>query len=355
MKISISVVIPIYNVEQYIQRCLESVMAQDNTNADVECIIVNDCTPDNSMIVVNTMVSEYQGPIRFKLLTHEKNRGLSAARNTGLENATGDYIFFIDSDDFIMSNSFLYFMEHLKLYPDVDMIIGNVKNSKGGLQIPHIQEPLLLADCNVFVPRMFHHQIYLYAWNKMIRRDLLVNHNIRFEEGILFEDQCWSYELFSHLSSVLLLPRITYVYENNPSSIVNTAFTAEKGELVLRSYTISINKMLDNPPNPKRYRLNMTVDYLLFMMNFLMNGVDVHSRCPVSAETSKTFRKTKQRILYRSLRYGRILLLCFFLLLFRPLSYLQKARVFRHHYYDIESMVNKFCHLTDFMHRKEKI
>ena len=354
--ISISVIIPIYNVEQYVQRCMQSLLTQTISDVEIECIVVDDCGQDGSMGVVRQMITDYHGSIHFEIVCHNQNRGLSAARNTGLFHASGDYVFFMDSDDYLMPDSFQYFLENLKQYPDVDIIMGNVKSCKGGdLLIHHIQEPWLIDDCNVFFRRMLHHQIYLYAWNKLIRRVVLIDYNILFEEGILFEDQCWSYELFSHLSSILLLPQVTYVYENNPSSIVNTAFSSERGELVLRSYTISINKMLDNPPDPKRYRLNMTVDYLLFMMNFLMNGVDVHSRCPVSAETSKVFRKTKQRILYRSMRYGRILLLCFFLLLFRPLNYLQKARVFRHHYYDIESMVNKVCHLSDFLHRKNKI
>lgn len=353
--LSISVIIPIYNVEQYVRRCLESVMIQTTPHAEIECIIVDDCGQDQSVGIVRHMIEEYQGSIHFEVVCHENNKGLSAARNTGLCHATGDYVFFIDSDDYLLPDSFQYFLKNLKQHPDVDMIIGNVKNSKGGDQLfNQIEEPCLIDDCNVFMRRMFHHQIFLYAWNKLIRRDLLLGHNIWFEDGILFEDQCWSYELFSITSSILLLPRITYIYENNPSSIVNTAFTAEKGELALRSYTISVNKMLGNPPSPDRYKSNMTVDYLLFLMNFLINGVDVYSRCPISAEISKDYCKVKQRLLYRSISYGRILLSCFFLLLFRPLSYLKKIRMFRHHYYDIESFINKVCHLTDFLHRKNK-
>lgn len=321
----ISVIIPIYNVEQYVQRCLESVMIQTISNAEIECIVVDDCGQDHSMSIVHKTIVEYQGPIRFEVICHDKNRGLSAARNTGLCHSTGDFVFFIDSDDYLMPDSFQYFLDNLKRYPDVDMLMGNVKNCKGGdLLIRQIEEPWLIDDCNVFYRRMLHHQIYLYAWNKMIRRKLLMDFDIRFIEGVLYEDQCWSYELFSHLSSILLMPQITYIYENNPSSIVNTAFTGEKGELALKSYTISINKMLDNPPSPTRYKSNMTVDYLLFMMNFLMNGVDVHSRCSVSAEISNDFRRVKLRILYRSMSYGRILLSGFVLILFRPLVILRK-------------------------------
>ena len=84
----------------------------------------------------------------------------------------------------------------------------------------------------------------------------------------------------------------------------------------------------------------------------LMNGVDVHSQCPIPSETSKAFFKVKLRILYRVIRCGRLLLSCFLMLLFPPFSYLQKVRAFRHHYYDMESIANRICHVTDFVHPK---
>lgn len=354
--ISISVIIPIYNVEQYVQRCLASVMAQDCIDASIECIIIDDCSPDKSMDIVREMVADYHGSIRFRLLKHDRNRGLSAVRNTGLQNAVGDYVFFIDSDDYLKPDSFHYFCDNLEKYPDIDMVVGNVeKCEEGDTLIRDIQEPYLIDDCNVFFSRMLHHQIYLYAWNKMIRRDLLMEHRILFEQGILYEDQSWSYLLFSHLSSVLLLPEVTYVYENNPSSIINTTFTEGNAYKVIRSYTKSTLILLDNPPNPDRYSRNMVVDYLLFMDNYLMNGVDVLSRFPMTTVTGRAFYAVRLKLLFRSLRYGRLLLSCFFLVLFSPLCYLQKLRFFRRHYYNIESVVNIFAHLTDFLHRKEAI
>ena len=354
--ISISVIIPIYNVEQYVQRCLKSVMNQTVSNAEIECIIVDDCGQDQSVDIVRHMIEEYQGPIRFEVVSHDDNRGLSAARNTGLYYANGDFVFFVDSDDYLMLDCFQYFLENLKQHPSVEIIMGNVKSCKGGdLLIHHIQEPWLIEDCNVFVQRMLRHQIYLYAWNKLIRRDLLIDYSIRFEEGILFEDQCWSYELFSHLSSILLLPQVTYIYENNPNSIVNTAFTQEKADLVLKSYTLSVNKMYANPPISDRYHQSLAVDYYLYMMTFLMNGVDLISRCNVSDTIAKDFREVRVRLITRSLKNGRLILSIFFLLLFPPLCYVQQLRFFRRNYYNIEAIVNRICHVTDFLHNKKRI
>lgn len=354
--VSVSIIIPIYNVEQYVRRCLESVMAQGRVGTDIECLIVDDCSPDCSMSIVRQMVDDYQGPIRFKIVRHEVNRGLSVARNTGIHHATGDFVFFVDSDDYLMPDCISYFLENLRQYPDVDIVMGNVKNCKGGdLLIHHIQEPWLIDDPDVFFLRMLRHQIYLYAWNKLIRRSVLTGNDVFFIDGILYEDQSWSYHLFSHISSVLLLPKVTYVYEYNQTSIVNTTFSLGKADKVLWSYTLSTRNMLDNPPDPKRYSRNMTVDYLLFMANFLMNGVDVLSQNQVSLDVAKDFRSVRINMVTRALRYGRLLLVCFFLLLFPPLSYLQKCRLFRRHYFDIEVFINRLCHLTDFMHSKYRL
>ena len=350
----ISVIIPVYNVEPYIRRCLDSVLSQDFAGSDVECILVDDCGTDRSMDIVHEVTEGYQGPVHFLLLTHEQNRGLSAARNTGLHHATGDYVLFIDSDDYLMPGAMHYMPDHLSQHPGVDMVMGNVINKKSdSLLFPNLQEPWLMDDPDLFFGRMLRRQIYLYAWNKLIRRSILLEHDVLFIDGIIYEDQAWSYQLFSHLSSVLLLPEVTYVYEYNPSSIVNTTFTIEKADKTIRSYTISCNRIMDNPPRPERYKGNMTVDYLLFVTNFLMNGVDLMSRQAITPGVAKGFCATKRRLLLRALRYGRLLLACFFLLLFWPFSLLQRFRLFRHHYYNIESLVNRLAHLTDCLHRKK--
>jgi hypothetical protein len=255
-----------------------------------------------------------------------------------------------------MPDSLQYFLGNLKENPNVDIVLGNVRNCKdNGFLIHHIETPLLINDCNVSFQLMLRHQIYLYAWNKLIRRDLLVKHQLLFEEGIIYEDQCWSYELFSHVSSVLLLPKVTYVYENNPMSIVNTSFTPERSDLVLKSCAVSISIILDMPPVPGKYKTNMSVDYLLFMMYYMMNGVDVLLRCPVSETTACYFKNVRKRLFGRSVKYGRLIVSFFSLLLFPPFCYVQKLHMFRKHYYDLDKAVNRLCHLTDFLHRKNRI
>ena len=96
----VSIIIPVYNVELYIAECLQSVMNQ-TYQGQLECIVVDDCGTDRSMEIVARMIAGYDGPIEFRVLHHEKNMGLSCARNTGIDAVTGDYVFFLDSDDWI--------------------------------------------------------------------------------------------------------------------------------------------------------------------------------------------------------------------------------------------------------------
>lgn len=98
-KIKVSILVPFYKVEKYVGRCVESLFTQ--TYHNVEYVFVNDCTPDNSMEVINDKIEEYGLASKCKMIVHEQNLGISASRNDCLDNMTGDYFLFIDSDDYI--------------------------------------------------------------------------------------------------------------------------------------------------------------------------------------------------------------------------------------------------------------
>ena len=110
----VSIIIPIYKVEQFIEDCLRSVYNQSYKN--LEIILVDDCTPDDSMLIARNFVSKKELPkgMEIKFLSHKKNRGLSAARNTGIDAATGDYIYFLDSDDELSPDCISLLAEPLK-------------------------------------------------------------------------------------------------------------------------------------------------------------------------------------------------------------------------------------------------
>ena len=118
--ISISIIIPIYKAEHYIERCLKSVATQEGIGIayHLECILVDDCSPDNSMSIAKEVIKPYDN-IDFIFLQHEATRGCSVARNTGLEYATGEYVMFIDSDDYLLPNSLKVFSDEIILNPEI--------------------------------------------------------------------------------------------------------------------------------------------------------------------------------------------------------------------------------------------
>ena len=331
-------------------------MSQDLASAEVECILVDDCGVDGSMDVVRRTIEAYHGPICFQVLSHDVNRGLSAARNTGVSHSTGDYVLFMDSDDYLTPDGLTYLLQQQQAHPEADLVIGNALMKKDGkLLHPNLSEPWLIDSPDIFFRRMLRHQIYLYAWNKLIRRSVLTENKVTFIEGILYEDQSWSYHLFSVVSSVLLLPQVTYIYEWNDSSIVHAQLTLERVDKIINSYIISTRWLLQHHPIAQQYAGNMAVDYLMFIANYLQNAIDIAQRNKVSPDVLRHLRTVKTALLLRSLRYGRMLVTLFLLTLFWPLRLLQWLFNYRHHYYETEWVVNRLAHLADPLHRKNSL
>ena len=122
----ISIVIPVYNVAPYIGDCIRSVMHQ-TWQGPLECIFVDDCGTDNSMEIVRSIIEENQGNIEFKIIRHKENRGLSAARNTGIAAATGDYVYFLDSDDEITPDCIEALAAPITASEPIDFTIGECR------------------------------------------------------------------------------------------------------------------------------------------------------------------------------------------------------------------------------------
>ena len=351
--LTVSIIIPIYNVESYVRQCLESVMDQNGAEAAIECILVDDCGQDESMAIVNSMLADYNRTINFRVIRHNHNRGLSAARNTGLNAAVGDYIFFIDSDDYLLPDALSRMLQGLHDYPQVDMVVGNTLLEAFDCRtFYHLTVSEYIEDSYELFTRLLRREINMEAWNKLIRKEVITTNGLCFVEGVIFEDQPWSFYLFDSLSSVLLLPDVTYFYRTNSNSILRTSHTQAKADHVARSYTRNVIGMLRKPPTVERYNCNVSPDYLVFMAGSLMKAVDFSSSFHLTAETNRLIKQTRRNLMLLTLHYGRLLLVPFMLLLFSPLSMLQRWSVFRHNYYRFETIVLRLSHLTDFLHRK---
>lgn len=215
---SVSIIIPVYHVEQYIGACLDSVAVQDYSGM-MECIVIDDCGNDSSMTRVNEWVAHYDGPISFTILRHEQNKGLSAARNTGISNAKGDYLLFVDSDDKLTPNALSSLTKPLS-ERQYDFVIGDYRVIGTDKQYPPLllDDKSILCDDNIFNTYLLG-KWYMMAVNKLINRNFLLQNNILFLEGIIHEDDLWSFELAFKARTMAVTKDCCYIYNIREGSI----------------------------------------------------------------------------------------------------------------------------------------
>lgn len=206
----VSIIIPVYKVEKYIERCLLSALNQ--TWTELEIILVNDCTPDDSMKVVECVLASYIHQKEVVILQHAVNRGLSAARNTGIEKAVGDYIYFLDSDDYLPLNSIELLAKAAVAY-DVDFVIGNYKIEGVHRHTPPLLlNTGLLPDNESILTTYSRDEWFVMAWNKLVKRSFVCSKSLYFKEGIVHEDDLWSFLLACQAQKAYVINETTYFY-----------------------------------------------------------------------------------------------------------------------------------------------
>lgn len=224
----VSIIIPLYNVEDYVKISLNSAFNQTVDN--IEYILVDDCSTDRTMEVVNRLIKENSHSGRVRIVCHEKNKGLSAARNTGMKYANGDYVFFMDSDDEITPNCIEKHYEVLK-NSDADFTIANTRlEGAKSIHIKQISEKVKdLPLITSYLKRMWSTS----AWNKLYRKSFLCKNELIFQEGLLHEDILWSYKVASKAQKAALVVEATYIYKVRANSITTHKNNFRKIESLL--------------------------------------------------------------------------------------------------------------------------
>lgn len=344
--INISIIIPIYKAESYIERCLKSVATQDGIGYayHLECILVNDYSPDNSMEIAKEVTKPYDN-IDFIFLQHEATKGCSVARNTGLEYATGEYVMFIDSDDYLLPNSLKVFSDEIILNPDLDIVVGGtVVGNK-----TDIKKRELLNDRESLIKGFLTMKYMITAWNKLVRREYITANKLFFIDDIYAQDQPWLYSLVSLIDSMLLLPNTTYYYEEGSESTSHGVLTPQKAQRYVRSWKTIFDYYLSHRPNSKGFKQNLEVDYLLYLKHTHIRSLMLY---PYEKKEYNQILKIRNKIMLLALKDVRLIIACFLLLEYKPFIYLYKFRSFRSHYFYLEKIVGRIAHLFDFVHRK---
>lgn len=233
----VSIVIPIYNVAPYIERCLISVMHQ--TYPNIEIILVNDCTPDNSMEIVQRVIGNSSKRHDVKICNHKVNLGLSAARNTGIQYSTGEYIFFLDSDDDIVSTA-IEKLFHLSQKYNSDFVMGdfNVIGARNAPNYLFLEEIESISTNKQILETYFNRKWYCMACNKLIKRNMLIENNLFFKEGIYHEDELWSFQLVLMSTRMAILYERTYNYYVRSNSITTVLKKKNIDDLIYICNTI---------------------------------------------------------------------------------------------------------------------
>ena len=212
----ISIIIPVYKVEQYIERCIKCIQAQ--TYENWEAIFVDDGSPDDSGSICDKYASEDS---RIKVV-HKQNAGVAAARNTGLANATGDFIVFIDSDDYahpeLLSKLLLLQRENL-----ADLaIVGYKLSYDSKIDTPEVLGELEILNSAQAIGKIMENQQFCSPWAKLYRKELF--DHIQYPEGAIYEDLMTAFEIFQAADKIVYQNIPLYYYFQVSESITRSEF-----------------------------------------------------------------------------------------------------------------------------------
>ena len=217
----VSIIIPVYNVQEYITRCMDSVCQQ--TFQDIECILVDDCGKDDSIKLAEDYIQKYTGAVRFVMLHHEHNKGLSGARNTGIKAATGDFLYFLDSDDLITPDCIETLLRLAEKYPKADFVQGNILGNDDQMSSYAFEDTVPeYCDNKEELMHLMLHEVITSAWNRLIRRSFLLEHELFFPEGIIHEDMYWTYFLTKYTKAAAYCTKGVYHYFIHEGSIMTS-------------------------------------------------------------------------------------------------------------------------------------
>lgn len=207
---AISVVVPVYNVEQYLAECLDSILAQ--TMKDFEVICVNDGSKDGSEKILN----EYAARDKRIVIVKQENQGLSAARNAGVKRATGEYIYYVDSDDAIAPNTLEVLMQNIKA-THADIIVFGMKDMIASPKDPWFDKVSTPRSAwySPFVPyALFYEQGgYPFVWRNIYRRKMLTDNNLTFPQDLRYgEDVVYQFLVFPYARRIQYIPDKLYLY-----------------------------------------------------------------------------------------------------------------------------------------------
>ena len=218
----LSIVVNMYNTAKYMPRCMETLLEQDIPQSEYEIILVDDCSPDNSLEMAKEYAAQYKN---VRVCAHEKNKGLAAARNTGIDAAKGEYLCFVDPDDYIEKNSIAALLkqmdeEQLDMlrfnYQKVDEEYNNIPDHEGEAKFDY--SPKIMTGTDYLAHRL---GVGCYVWAYIYRLEFIKSTGIRFFEGCFFDDTPWLPRVLQQAQRVNVNPIRHQYYLQRSTSMVH--------------------------------------------------------------------------------------------------------------------------------------
>lgn len=267
-KLLISIIIPCYNAERYIHSCIESVIQQ--TYVNWECLLINDGSKDKTLKILEEYSLKDQ---RFKVFSQE-NKGLSATRNLGIENVSGDYLFFLDSDDLITENALQSFVNELDSKNDIITGITLTVNGESLQKISQLKHPkegsvFYKNDRQEVLIRAMESGLAPVAQNRLYSRSFLEKYHLKFKNGILHEDELWFFETMFLAKNVKFINEETYLYRTDNSESI----TKNISQRNLDSYLIILQTVFEKYyiNNQNSYRKAVAERYLQYLKKLIID------------------------------------------------------------------------------------
>lgn len=278
----VTVGMPVYGVEKYIRKCLLSVLSQ-TFQGEMEILVVDDLGPDKSMDIVREIQASHPKGNRIRILTQPKNMGCWAARNRILDEAQGEYLLLVDSDDYLSENAVEKMYEAAKKY-QAEAVYGSVESvdeegnsanfSQGDMKLPF--KALIGKDeLASYANQNLHATLYNFIWNVLLRMDFLKEHQLTFHETRFADDILFETDMQPLIERAVLLPDDTYYYVLRPGSLSNFQFRKEiklaEIEQYIKIYSYIKNQVKELKEKP--YYETRCVKVMIYMFYIICGAI----------------------------------------------------------------------------------
>lgn len=253
----VSIIVPIYKVEPYLKRCLDSIVNQ--TYPNLEIILVDDGSPD----YCPQICEEYAAKDNRIVVIHKENGGLSDARNVGTKAAKGEYLYYLDSDDTISNDCIAELLSPISNHHNTEIVIGEMQTTPPSNQYENNRiKSVDFLDCNLDVRLNFFRvkdRLPVNACNKLIKRTFILENNLFFKSGLIHEDELWMFHVAQKAEHISLIHKTTYNRYINPNSIT----TGTSLKLKKHAWAIILKEIFENISTPA------SKQQLLYALNLL--------------------------------------------------------------------------------------